>query len=97
LCAFDASDPVSGQSLLMRALNPTNPHRTAPCDPASSCRHGYPPMRSTRSPKNGAPLPSVAWPVRLSERWAQIALGASGEKMAGEAQPLSDTRDRAAA
>ena len=35
--------------------------------------------------------------VRLSERWAQIALGSSGEKMAGEAQPLPDTRDRTAA
>jgi hypothetical protein len=59
LCAFDVSDSVSRQSLLMRALSQTIPHRNVRCDPASSCRYGYPPMRSTRSPKNGAPLPSV--------------------------------------
>jgi uncharacterized repeat protein (TIGR03809 family) len=35
--------------------------------------------------------------VRLSERWAQIALGPAGEVMAGEAQPLADRPDRTAA
>ena len=35
--------------------------------------------------------------IRLSERWAQIALGPGGEKMAGESQPLPDTPDRTAA
>ncbi len=35
--------------------------------------------------------------IRLSERWAQIALGPGGEKMAGETQPLPDTPDRTAA
>jgi uncharacterized repeat protein (TIGR03809 family) len=35
--------------------------------------------------------------IRLSARWAQIALGPGGEKMAGETQPLPDTPDRTAA
>jgi len=33
--------------------------------------------------------------VRLSERWAQIALGAAGEVMAGQAQPLPPDRTAA--
>jgi uncharacterized repeat protein (TIGR03809 family) len=35
--------------------------------------------------------------VRLSERWARIALGAAGEVMAGEAQAPADRPDRTAA
>ena len=35
--------------------------------------------------------------VRLSERWAQIALGPAGEVMPGEVQPLADRPDRTAA
>jgi uncharacterized repeat protein (TIGR03809 family) len=35
--------------------------------------------------------------VRLSERWARIALGSVGDVMAGEAQPLADSPDRTAA
>jgi uncharacterized repeat protein (TIGR03809 family) len=35
--------------------------------------------------------------IRLSERWAQIALGRPGEVGTGEAQPLPDRSDRTAA
>jgi uncharacterized repeat protein (TIGR03809 family) len=35
--------------------------------------------------------------TRLSERWAQIALGPAGKVSTGEAQPLPDTPDRTAA
>jgi uncharacterized repeat protein (TIGR03809 family) len=35
--------------------------------------------------------------IRLSERWAQIALGSAGEVRRGEAQPRPDTPDRTAA
>jgi uncharacterized repeat protein (TIGR03809 family) len=35
--------------------------------------------------------------IRLSERWAQIALGRPGEVRPGEARPLPDSSDRTAA